>query len=405
MADFAQSGPITTIHDLGTRDPARLEEQLCESVERSPIGVVIPVTGADMAAPPFEATIRELARAEFVRSAVVVLNRTNGIEDYEQARRIIEPLGDVGHILWTDGPRGAEVEGELNEAGFATSPGKGLAVWSGVGYLLADPSIKAFAVHDADIIDYSRDVLVRLCLPLTHPSFSFDFAKAYYARVSDRMYGRVTRLLVTPLLQALRSVIGDDELLVFLSSFRYPLSGESAYTAGLARASRVPGNWGLEVGTLSEVFRNTAAKRCCQVDLGRSYDHKHQPLSLDDPTQGLLRMADDIVVTIYRTLASRGVVLDVGHLVTIRSAYLRAAQDSIRQYSADALMNGLSFDRHGEEQAIEAFAEAIGRSGTRYVEDPVGQPALPTWSRVIDAIPDISSRLRAVAVQDLAAAR
>ncbi len=400
MPDFAQNGPITTIHDLGTARPERLEEQLVDAATGAPIGVVIPVTAADMRATPFTTIVDELSKAEFVDTAVVVLNQSDSVDDYRHASAVMAPMGQRGHLLWTDGPRGRSIEAELVDAGFVAGAGKGRAVWTGIGYLLADPSLSVFALHDGDIVDYDRHLLVRLCLPLTHPAFSFDFAKAYYARASDRMYGRVARLLLTPLLQALRSVFGEEELLVFLGSFRYPLAGESVFTASLARANRVPGHWGLEIGTLSEVFRNTSAKRCCQVDLGRSYDHKHQPLSLDDPGRGLLRMADDIIVTLYRTLASRGVVIDEARLVSVRSAYLRAAQDAIRQYSADAVMNGLLYDRHGEEEAIEGFAEAVGRSGTRFVNDPIGEAALPTWARVIDAIPDISVRLRAMASDD-----
>ena len=121
------------------------------------------------------------------------------------------------------------------------------------------------------------------------------------------------------------------------------------------RSNRIPSDWGLEVGTLGEVFRNTSPKRICQVDLGRLYEHKHQELSLNDPNKGLMKMATDILTNVFRTLASRGVVMQAGHFITLRSAYLRLAQDAIRQYNADALVNGLCFDRHNEEHAIEGF--------------------------------------------------
>ena len=112
-------------------------------------------------------------------------------------------------------------------------------------------------------------------------------------------------------------------------------------TANLARSNRIPSDWGLEVGTLAEVFRNTSIKRVCQVDLCCLYEHKHQDLSLDDPTKGLMKMATDILTTIFRTLASRGVVMQQATSSRLRSAYLRSAQDAIRQYHADALINGL----------------------------------------------------------------
>ena len=84
---------------------------------------------------------------------------------------------------------------------------------------------------------------------------------------AKRMHGRVVRLLVWPLLNSLIAVLGHDPFLVYLNSFRYPLAGEFAVTAMLARSNRIPSDWGLEVGTLAEVFRNTSLKRICQTDL------------------------------------------------------------------------------------------------------------------------------------------
>src|SRR5690606_30007706 len=119
-----------------------------------------------------------------------------------------------------------------------------------------------------------------------------------------------------------------------------------------------------------------------------------QPLSLDDRRQGLMGMANDILTSILRTLLSQGMVVTRGHMLSIRNSYLRLAQDAIRQYHADALMNSLEYDRHGEEEAIEAFAEQITAAGEVVFDDPSGASDLPTWTRVVAALPDISARLR-----------
>jgi glucosyl-3-phosphoglycerate synthase len=66
----------------------------------------------------------------------------------------------------------------------------------------------------------------------------------------------------------------------------------------LARVNRTPGDWGLEVGVLAEVFRNRAVSRVCQVDVADTYEHKHQTLSEDDASKGLRRMASDIAKSI-----------------------------------------------------------------------------------------------------------
>jgi glucosyl-3-phosphoglycerate synthase len=205
---------------------------------------------------------------------------------------------------------------------------------------------------------------------------------------------------VSPLLRALLSIVGYHPFLAYLASFRYPLSGEFGVTKNLAKSNRIPSDWGLEVGTLAEVFRNTATKRVCQVDLCRQYEHKHQILSEDDPSKGLMKMATDILTTIFRTLASMGVVLDSGNFVTLRSAYLRSAQDAIRQYHADALINGLQLDRHAEEQATESFAQQIIVAGDMFRDDPSGGEAIPNWNRVLAAFPDFPQRLWAAAESD-----
>ncbi|MEZ6073471.1 MAG: glycosyl transferase [Pirellulales bacterium] len=330
-----------------------------------------------------------------------MLNRADAVDDYREAYAITEQLGDRARILWTDGPRGRQLYEELTSAGFDVSrAGKGRAVWMAFGYLLADSRLKAFVLQDCDIVNYDNDMLARLCLPMVQPSLDFDFCKAYYARCTDRMHGRVARLFVAPITRAMISVLGEDDFLVFVRSFRYPLAGEFAVSSTLARSNRIPSDWGLEVGTLAEVFRNTSPKRVCQVDLGRTYEHKHQPLSLDDRSRGLMGMATDILTSILRTLMSQGTVIDHGHLYSIRNSYLRLAQDSIRQYHADALMNSLEYDRHGEEKAIEAFAEQITVAGQMVMEDPAGASALPTWTRVFTALPDYPAQLRQVADDD-----
>ena len=48
---------------------------------------------------------------------------------------------------------------------------------------------------------------------------NYEFAKGYYSRVTDRLHGRVTRLFMTPLLQAMKAVLGPIPLLEYLGSF------------------------------------------------------------------------------------------------------------------------------------------------------------------------------------------
>lgn len=401
MADFIQSGLITTLHDLSTVKIDEIENMLRSDTRDHRIGLVLPVTAADMRADPFERIVAELAHVDYVEHTVVTLGVAPSEDDYRATADRIQPLGDKARILWTEGPRVNHLYQVLTDAGLHLgAPGKGRSVWTAFGYLLADPRLEVFALHDCDIIYYNRLMLARLCLPLVHSGFDFEFCKAYYARYTTTFHGRVVRLLISPLLRALTIIVGSNLFLNYLSSFRYPLSGEFAVTANLAKSNRTPSDWGLEVGTLAEVFRNTSLKRVCQVDLCCQYEHKHQALSVDDPHKGLMKMATDILTTIFRTLASMGVVLQSGHFVTLRSAYLRAAQDAIRQYAADALINGLTLDRHEEEQAVEAFARRIIIAGDMFREDPSGGEAIPNWNRVLSAFPDFPQRLWKAAEED-----
>ena len=374
-----------------------MEALLRESTAEHKIGLILPVTAADMHAPPFARIVEELRGADYIDQICVVLGLADE-SDCDEARRKISSLGSGAALLWTESPAVRAIYDDLMGAGFIReTAGKGLAVWTAFGYLLADRDLGSFVLHDCDIVDYDRTLLARLCLPMAHPNLDFEFAKAFYARSSDRMYGRVARLLVSPLLQSLVSILGRDPFLLFLQSFRYPLSGEFAIRATLARSNRIPSDWGLEIGTLAEVFRNTSPKRVCQVDLCVPYDHKHQDLSPGRPDTGLMRMATDILGTVFRTLASRGTVIDAGRVATLRTAYLRCAQDVVRQYHADAIANGLSYDRHAEEQAVEAFGERIAAAGAAFRENPAGAAAIPNWARVLTAFPDLPSRLRETA--------
>ena len=185
--------------------------------------------------------------------------------------------------------------------------GKGRSCWIAYGYLLADHRCEVIASHDCDITTYSRELLARLCYPIAHPRFGFDFAKGYYARFSGTLNGRVTRLFVSPLVRALQRVAGPQPLLTFLDGFRYPLSGEFAMTSARGprrTACRPPGV--SKIGVLAEVFRSRGARRACQTELCAVYDHKHQALSADDAERGLLKMCVDIGRTLLQRAGRRG---------------------------------------------------------------------------------------------------
>jgi glucosyl-3-phosphoglycerate synthase len=278
--------------------------------------------------------------------------------------------------------------------------GKGQSCWIAFGYVLARQQSKIIALHDCDILSYHRAYLARLCYPVVNPNLGYEFCKGYYARVTDHFGGRVTRLFITPLIRSLERLVGHHPMLNFLDSFRYPLAGEFAMVSDLAWTNRIPGDWGLEVGVLAEVYRNCAPRRVCQADLTDNYDHKHQALSADDPNSGLHKMCVDIAKSVFRNLASEGVVLSDGLLKTLRATYLQIAQEAIKKYEDDAAINSLQFDRHQERMAVEVFLKGISLATEVFLKDPLGIPMISNWSRVTAAVPDIFERLVAAVEAD-----
>ncbi|OGW89965.1 MAG: glycosyl transferase, partial [Nitrospirae bacterium RIFCSPLOWO2_12_FULL_63_8] len=279
-------------------------------------------------------------------------------------------------------------------------PGKGQSCWIAFGYVLARHRSNVIALHDCDIVSYTREYLARLCYPLANPNLGYEFCKGYYSRVTDRLHGRVTRLFITPLVRSLQQLTGPQPLLTFLDSFRYPLAGEFAMVRDLAWINRIPGDWGLEIGVLAEVYRNCALRRICQADIADTYEHKHQALSADDPEKGLLKMVVDITKSLLRNLASEGVVLGDAQLKTVWTTYLQSAEEAIRRYEDGAMINSLRFDRHEERTAVEAFLRGIKLASEIFLKDPLGVPMISNWSRVTAAVPDIFDRLNEAVEED-----
>jgi glucosyl-3-phosphoglycerate synthase len=393
MGDFHQTGVITTLHRLGPHNLERLEHELTAFSRAFPIALVLPSLYSELEGEALPHIVDELTGAQYVREVVVSLDRANE-EEFRHAKKFFSSLPQGVTVIWNSGPRIQALLKllELHDVEIG-QPGKGRSCWMSYGYILSKGECEAIVQHDCDILTYNRELLARLCYPIVAPSLRYEYCKGYYARVTDRLHGRVTRLFISPLIRSLQKLLGAHPLLSFLDSFRYPLSGEFGMVVDLARINRVPGDWGLEIGTLAETYRNCTVRRICQSELCDSYEHKHQELSPDDPQKGLMKMATDIAKSLFRNLAIEGAVLDDAMFKTLAVAYLRAAQDTIKKYEDDASINGFYFDRHAERLAVEAFTGAIKLSAEEYLADPVGIPLISNWVRPTAAIPDFFDQL------------
>ncbi len=394
MSDFFQTGAIATLHRLGTPDVPRLERELTEFVRENPVALVLPCHVRELGSKALRHIVRELKAVPYLKQVVVGVDGAVRRADFERARRLFAQLPQPTALLWNDGPRLKALFELLDEADLsAGAGGKGRNLWMCFGYVLACEQARMVAVHDCDIITYNRELLARLVYPVAHPSLGFDYCKGYYARVTDRLNGRVMRLMMTPLLRALKSIIGQHPYLVYMDTFRYPLAGEFSMDVDLVRRVRIPHDWAVEVGLLSEVFRNCAPRAICQSELCQNYDHKHQEISPRDADKGLNKMAADIAASLFHRMAAEGIKLDAGLFDTLLSAYNRQAEDTLRFYNADSVINGLRYPRHEEESAVSTFVRSIRRAAREYLEDPLSAPLIPNWNRVESALPNFLAEL------------
>lgn len=400
MADFYQTGNIITLHRLGRASLERLESELMEFSKQRPIALVLPALYTEFQGEAIKVIFEELKKVRYIRQIVLTLGRATN-EEFKKVKEFISQIPYEVKIIHNEGKRIKEIYATLERNGLqAGEDGKGRSAWIAYGYVLADGRFDAIALHDCDILTYNREILARLCYPVVNPNIDVVFCKGYYSRITDRMHGRVTRLLMTPLIRSLQKLIGQHPFLVFLDSFRYILAGEFCMIVDMARVNRIPWDWGLEVGVLAEVYRNYSPRRVCQVDIAETYEHKHQPLSAEDPKKGLMKMTVDICKSIFRTLASEGATFSDGFFKSLEVTYLRLAEDTIMKYEADAAINGLLFDRHEEANAVDAFTKGIGVAAQVFLENPLGTPLIPNWNRVTSAVPGILDMLKKAVEED-----
>jgi len=394
MGDFYQNGSVTTLHNFRTRNLDDLENSLRNFSKKCPMTLILPSLFSELEGPALGNILNELSRVPYLNEIIIGLDRADE-KQFEYARKYFGRLPQRHRILWNDGPRLKALDARLKEKRLAPMElGKGRNAWYCIGYALASGQAQAIALHDCDILTYNRQLLARLLYPIANPDFDYIFCKGYYFRATeDHLSGRVTRLLINPLLKTLKAFFGNIEYLEYLDSFRYALAGEFAMRTSLAESIRIPSDWGLEVGILSEVLRNTSISNICQVDIADRYDHKHQTVSADDPNAGLSKMSIEISKAIFVKLASYGIIFSKGTFRSIKATYFRKALEMVSSYYADASINGLEVDIHKEEAMVDLFARNVYTAGEEFLANPMQTPFVPSWKRIMSAEPDFTEQL------------
>lgn len=367
MSDFAQAGLICTLQRLVPGRGPELEVELERLAASHPIVLILPCHGAELGQPALLHLREELRDARWLSEIIVSMNGLRP-EEWLKARAFFGELPQPVRMLWNDGPELGAMTAEVR----ANAPqGKGLNLWSGLGAARVRYESAVVLTQDCDVISFQRENLARLAYAVAVPELGFTFSKMYYSRATDRLYGRVTRLFLAPLLQAAVRWAGHHPLLDFLRSFRYPLAGEVALDLSLASALPIHSSWGVEVGMLAEVFRQVDPRNVAQVDGGSGYEHRHHPA---EEGGSLTRMAREIGETLLEALEQEGCTSPALTGAGMADAYAREARQAVERSAALARINGLPFDADAENAIVDLFAAELPRMRERQFAP------LPSWN-------------------------
>jgi glucosyl-3-phosphoglycerate synthase len=418
MGIFYQGNRFATIHDLyeimeRERYERFLDSRLNEFARHRNIALLLPSLYSEIHVPGvLDNIIDEINRTSYISQIVIALGGAKTRQEFEEARayfgRLEESCNDV-RIVWVDGPGIQQILEQLQKRRFVTgSQGKGQSVWIALGYLFAREKSDVICLHDCDIVTYDRLLLGRLAYPVANPNNDFEFCKGFYPRVSPddfSMKGRVTRLFIYPFLDVWIDIMhrnGDynlENFFRFHREFFYPLAGEFCFSACLAKGINIASNWGLEVSTLSEVYRRLNLRKVVQVDIARNYEHKHQELSKEDASRGLHRMVLDIACFFFSYVRAHGHDITETFCQMVVESYYHTSLNYVKRFCEDADVNGLQFDRYMEEQTVIDFAGFMSKvwecmcNGSRNVQ-------IPSWNRVAYSYPEIYGEIMEVVEHD-----
>lgn len=362
MSNFAQKHTkISTLYLLTDKNP-NMELELLHHSKWKKAVLIIPLLASEYTHPEnrpvFENIVRQLSGATYLSQIIFGLDRASP-DDARELAGILNQY-DVANFLiqHNDGPGFSSIYQKLFDAGFGLEePGKGRNMFMSFGIALA-MGAQSIGLVDADIRTFTREQLDRLFYPVQ--VLDYQFSKAFYARIKDQQFfGRVKRLLLDPLLIALKRKFTETQeekvlrLVDFLLNFNYQLSGEVVFDSQLLKRMQFATNWGVEIFTLIEVYRK--ATNCAQVEIClEAFDHKHQPVSEQDRNTGLYKMGIDIVTTLLSALViEEGLVISEHFIRDLTTTYLSVADDLIRMYADNAGYCGLQYDMNKEEAIVD----------------------------------------------------
>ena len=366
MSNFAQKHTkITTFYLLSKSHPT-LKAELRHHCRWKKAVLTVPLLASEYTnaenRPVFENILKQPRSASYLSRIIFGLDQAEEADARELARLLHRYELKNCLIQHNDGPGFSSIYDKLSEAGFGLEMrGKGRNMFLSFGIAIA-LGAQSVGIIDADIRTFRREQLDRLFYPVQ--VLNYQFSKAFYARLHNgQLYGRVKRLLLDPLLIALKRKFTDTKeekilrLVDFLLNFNYQLSGEVVFDTSLLKRMHFAMNWGVEIFTLIEVYRK--ATNTAQVEIShKTFDHKHQVVSEADQDKGLHKMAVDIVTTLLSALViEEGAEISDHFIRDLTLTYLDVADTLIKMYADNAAFSGLDYDPNLEEAMVHGVVK------------------------------------------------
>jgi glucosyl-3-phosphoglycerate synthase len=358
MSNYAQKHTKITTFYLLESNP-NLKSQLRHHSKWKKAVLIVPLLASEYKdqknRPVFENLLKQLRSASYLSKIILGVDQAEPA-DVSELARLVDHHGLKNCLIqYNDGPGFTSIYDKLSEAGFGLEiRGKGRNMFLSFGIAIA-LGAQSVGLVDADIRSFRRQQLDRLFYPVQ--VLNYQFSKAFYARLHDgQMFGRVKRLLLDPLLIALKRKFTETKqvkvlrLVDFLLTFNYQLSGEVVFNTSLLQRMHFSMNWGVEIFTLIETYRK--ATNIAQVEISRKpFDHKHQPISMTDREKGLHKMATDVVTTLLNALVTEeGLEISDYFIRDLTLTYLDVADSLIKMYADNAAFSGLEYDMNMEER-------------------------------------------------------
>ncbi len=366
MSNFAQKHTKIATFYLLTKSNPHLKSELRHHSKWKKAVLVMPLLASEYMDPEnrpvFENILRQLRSASYLSRIILGLDQAD-TDDVRELARLLDRYELKNCLIQhNDGPGFSAIYDKLSQAGLSLAvPGKGRNMFLSFGIAIA-LGARSVGLLDADIRTFRREHLDRLFYPVQ--VLNYQFSKAFYARLKDgQMYGRVKRLLLDPLLIALKRKFTDTKeekilrLVDYLLNFNYQLSGEVVFDVNLLKRMHFAMNWGVEIFTLIEVFRK--ATNVAQVEISHgAFDHKHQSVSKTDREKGLHKMVVDIVTTLLSALViEEGLEISDHFMRDLTVTYLDVADNLIKMYAENAAFSGLEYEANAEEAVVHSVVK------------------------------------------------